>query len=105
MKQLIYTIKNLNESQLETVKGLLDVFTSQGAHTLKNGSIELHIDDEGLVQELCLKKKYRRRSGEKLEVLPTKRGTVIASFDPNGDIGSLIVETRWIRKVALAQQG
>ncbi len=79
---------------------LLELLNAQGVLFMKNGSADLHFDDEGLIQEIHFKKRRRKRDGERLQVIPVKRGNVTASFSPDGEIGSLTVETKWIRKFA-----
>jgi hypothetical protein len=101
MDPLTYTFNNLTSPQKDSLKQLLDILSVQGVFTLTNGSAELHFDDEGLVQEIWIKRKRRRRHGESLTVRPIKNGNVVASFNPDAEIAHITVETKWIRKFAL----
>lgn len=82
-------------------KQCLELLQAQGILGMRNGSVEIHFDDEGLIQKMCMKRRRRARPGEKLVVKPVIRGNVVASFDKDGEIGSLSIETEWIRKFAL----
>ena len=73
-----------------------DILKQQGIFDLKNGSVELFFDDEGLLQEILFKRKRRRRQGETLQVF-TKNGRAIVDADNDGVIQHITYETRWRR--------
>ncbi len=103
MEPLTFAFHNLTDSQKTRVREFMDIVVGQGIHTMRDGSAELHFDDEGLLQEICLKQKRRRRAGEQLTILPRQRANITAAFDPQGEIGHLTIETKWIRKFALTK--
>lgn len=66
-------------------------------NNLRDASVELFIDDVGIVQQIIYKKKRKKREGETIQVLGIKNGKAIASFDPDGNLGIIIYETVWKR--------
>lgn len=101
MATLNYSIDNLAPHEVDTIKQMLDILYTQGVLTMKNGSAELAFDDEGLLQEICFKRRRRKRDGEKLQLNPIKFANVTASFNQESEIAYLIIETKWKRRIAL----
>ena len=63
-----------------------------------NGSLELHFDDEGLIQEITIRQKRRRREGESLKIFHVQNGKAIANYDNDGIIQQITYETKWRRQ-------
>lgn len=75
----------------------IDILKREGVLDVKNGSVELHFDDVGILQEITFRKKRRRRSGEDLKILTQKNGRSIADYDNDGVIQHITYETKWRR--------
>ena len=78
------------EDTLQTLK-------DQGVFNVKDGSVELFLDDEGKVQQIVYRIKKVKRDTP-LVVREIKRGTAIAHFDGSGIMQKVIYETFWKRK-------
>lgn len=75
----------------------IQILIEQKLFDLKNGSAELHFDDEGLLQEIVFKRKRRKREGESLTIFGVQNGKSLANYDKNGIIQQITYETQWRR--------
>lgn len=72
-----------------------------GVLDVRNGSVELFFDDEGLIQKAIFRERKRKPEGERITV-HEKPGAVCAKVDftPEGLIGAITYERVWRRKLA-----
>lgn len=78
----------------------MDELQNLGVFDVKNGSVELFFDDEGILQQIIYRKNHRKREGEDFSIRPISMGKITANYGPNDTLAQVIYETTWKRKLA-----
>lgn len=79
----------------------MDELKELGVLDMKNGSVELFYDDEGVLQQVIYRRNKRKRQGDTMfTVLPVAGGKAIANYTHDGVLSQVVYETIWRRKLA-----
>lgn len=76
---------------------IIKTLEEQGVFNIKNGSVELFFDDEGILREMIFKKKRRKRPDEDLKIFSVTNGKSVVDYDKYGIIQQITYQTQWKR--------